>query len=228
MKKAKLSIAVLIVSLFASSCDKSEQKIEDPVNKPNVSFVTADIGGILLDDADFIQVYRNAKQLQAIIKDISDNKYPDLNVVSLQEALGNCTSLNDMRNVFLSFGITEGNQIVSLHEDSYNRVTSIRAKYTELIALSDQELITLAINKFNFLNSIKFVTKTCEQVYADAVGDCDEAYFSSMGYGWLTAITAGWSGGGMIATGLQIANALTNYMSCLKIAKRTYEDCKNG
>jgi hypothetical protein len=227
MKKIKLSLTAIIILCFsASSCSKSEHGIEELTNKPKVSLITADVGGILLNDEDFIQVYRNAKKLQATIKEIS-TKYPDLNVLGLQEALQNCESLNDMKTVFLRFGIAEGNTIISLHEDSYNRVTSIREKHSELRALSDQELITLAIDKFSFLNSIKFVGKTCEQAYADAVGDCDEAYMSSMGYGWLTAITTGWSGGGLVATGIQVANALTSYITCLKIAKRSYEDCKN-
>lgn len=227
MRKVTLSIATLItISLFTSSCNKSEQRIEDPVSKSNLSPISTDIGDILLQDGDFIEVYRNAKKLQIILKEIS-TKYPDLNVQALQEALQNCSTLNDMKNVFLSFDITEGDTILSLHKDSYNRITSIRLKYSELIALSDQELTTLAISKFNFLNSIKFVGKTCEQAYADAVGDCDDAYMSSMGYGWLTAITTGWSAGGLVATGIQVANALTSYITCLKIAKRSYDDCKN-
>ncbi|RQO30681.1 hypothetical protein DBR32_08085 [Taibaiella sp. KBW10] len=228
--KKRVSFTIIIACLcFIISCDKKETikqsestAVANGMLGKNLKTISIH-GAELYTDVDFLAMYKNDTILRRISEEMIF-KYPEVNKESLLAQINSCTSVNDMRDVYIRFGITEGNQIVDLTVQNFGYLQSIAQKYPALANLNQTDLQHFWQQQWKKVPVLRLMGTTCAQQYAISVRDCNDDYVVNVGIAAAGSLFAGPAAVATFAVGL--AGAIITHNNCIERAKRVYDSCK--
>lgn len=231
MKKTVSFILATLCLGTIVSCEKSKSRLPQTANESskiqteNFKTISAS-NSELYKDADFVAMHHN----DILLRNISEHmatKYPNLDKGSLMTQIRACASINDMRNVYLSFGIAEGNQIVDLTIQNFGYLQAIAQKFPTLAAMGQADLQNLWYEQWQKVLVLQTIGLTCGQQYAQDMKDCNDAYARAMFWGTAGALAGGALTGGaaLAGYGILVAAAILEHSDCLGRAQRDYSNC---
>lgn len=221
---------VVVSLLFIFSCDKSKVTHQPDTQKPTPLYTISTIttAPALHKDQDFLAMYTNDTIIRRISADMA-YKYPNLDNDAMKQQLQSCTTIDQIRGVYTTNGIAEGNQITDLTIANFNYLQSIKQKYPSLANMSQAELTQLWSDEWNKIIVWQTIGLTCGQQYAQDVKDCNDAYAKTMFWGTAGALIGGALSGGAALAGyaVLVAGAIADDHGCIERAQRDYNNCKN-
>lgn len=223
----KLTAAMIAACVLSvTSCDKSEMTHQPDNQKPTTLSKISTTTPALHEDQDFRAMYTNDTLLRHISADMAD-KYTNLDFDGLKTQLQACTTVDQMRGVYSTYGISEGNRIVDLAVENFGYLQSIKQKYPSLANMSQAELVQLWSDEWNKVIVWQTIGLTCGQQYAQDVKDCNDAYAKTMFWGTAGALVGGALSGGAALAGYAVfvAGAIADHHGCIERAQRDYNNC---
>ncbi|MNS75618.1 hypothetical protein D3C72_1091430 [compost metagenome] len=219
----KLTAAMIAACLLSIvSCNKSKVVHQHDNRKPTTLSTITTTTPVLHEDQDFRAMYNNDTLLRHISADMAD-KYTNLDFDGLNTQLQACTTIDQLRGVYTTYGISEGNRIVDLAVENFGYLQSIKQKYPSLANMSQSELQQYWLDQWNKVMVWQNIV-SCSQQYAQDVRDCNDDYAAAVAVAAVGALFAG--PGAVAALAVGIAGAVITHYNCLERAKREYSNCK--
>jgi hypothetical protein len=172
-------------------------------------------------------MYNNDTILRRLSADMVD-KYDNIDFDALKTQLQSCTTVDQMRGVYTTYGISEGNRIVDLAVENFGYLQSIKQKYPSLANMSQAELTQLWSDEWNKVIVWQTIGLTCGQQYTQDVKDCDDDYRNAIGAAagaGLIGLAYGGVPGAAFGFCWTIACASIAHTNCLDRALRDYNNC---
>lgn len=226
----KLTTAIVAACVLSvTSCDKSKMTPQSANQKPVTLSTISTTTPVLNEDQDFRAMYNNDTILRRLSTDMVD-KYDNIDFDALKTQLQSCTTVDQLRGVYTTYGISEGNRIVDLAVENFGYLQSIKQKYPSLAAMSQEDLAQLWSDEWNKVVVWQTIGLTCGQQYTQNVKDCDDAYKRGIAEAAGAGIIGGAFGGVAGAAAAfcwTIAIKSIEHTDCLDRALRDYNNCKN-